>query len=45
MKNKKHLTKEGLEQIKKIKPGMNRGKNNIRFSLLGINPIRKSHYR
>ena len=26
MKNKKHLTKEGLEQIKKIKAGMNTGR-------------------
>ena len=28
MKNKKHLTKEGLEQIRKIKAGMNRGRFN-----------------
>jgi hypothetical protein len=26
MKNAKHLTKEGLEQIKLIKAGMNRGR-------------------
>jgi hypothetical protein len=26
MKNKAHLTKEGLEQIKLIKYGMNRGR-------------------
>ena len=25
MKDKKHLTKEGLQEIKKIKAGMNRG--------------------
>ena len=27
MKNKAHLTKDGLEQIRKIKAGMNRGRN------------------
>ena len=26
MKQKKHLTAEGLEQIRKIKAGMNRGR-------------------
>jgi hypothetical protein len=26
MKDKKHLTKEGLEQIREIKAGMNRGR-------------------
>jgi len=26
MKNKAHLTEEGLEEIKKIKAGMNRGR-------------------
>ena len=29
MKNKKHLTKEGLEEIKQIKAGMNRGRKLI----------------
>ena len=29
MKQKKHLTAEGLEKIKKIKEGMNRGRKNF----------------
>jgi len=29
IKNKSHLTKEGLEQIKKIKTGMNKGRKII----------------
>ena len=30
MKEKKHLTKAGLEEIKKIKAGMNKGSSHVR---------------
>ena len=29
MKNKAHLTKDGLEKIRKIKAGMNRGRTHV----------------
>jgi hypothetical protein len=29
MKNKAHLTEEGLDQIRKIKAGMNRGRKSF----------------
>ena len=37
MKNKKHLTEEGLQQIRKIKAGMNRGRNHNNSNDQGTN--------